>query len=85
MGVLPLEPQPVLKRTAAMINVKEIASRWRGDEEAKLTNSSGWQSEVRAPHPGCPCLRGQFHGAGSAFGLSISPNLARAKHRFVAF
>jgi hypothetical protein len=51
-AMLPLAPQPVEMTAAARTTIKRLANTWRGDEEAKLINSSGWQSEVRAPRPG---------------------------------
>src|ERR1700677_1552885 len=62
-----------------------MANTGRGDEEAKRIKPSDWQSEVGAPHPGCSCLRGQLHGAGTAFRASISPKPAGEKHTFVVF
>jgi hypothetical protein len=44
----PLEPQLVVKAAAAArIKGKQMASRWRGDEEAKRIKSSGWHSKAK--------------------------------------
>jgi hypothetical protein len=46
--MLPLEPQLVEKTPAAMINPREMAKDWRGDEEAKRIKPSGWHFEGTA-------------------------------------